>query len=198
MTNRIVILNKFVLVRGPVDLDKSSQLREIGNVTLKINIIRMTNIIALQTWNQTVGTIGGFTNKDLVIDQLREKITQLEFQLKHRLDPNSKIGFPSREGTILLDKSNIVYLKANSNYTHIITEKGKNLIISKTLKYVENLLPNNSFLRIHQSYIVNKQFITMLIKHHGTFVQLENDIKLPVSRTKKEHVLHHLNCNAYI
>ena len=59
--------------------------------------------------------------------------------------------------------------------------------MNKLLKLIEELLPNQTFYRIHKSYIVNLNLIKKYVKNDGTHVVLENDIRLDVSdRNKKE------------
>jgi two-component system LytT family response regulator len=47
----------------------------------------------------------------------------------------------------------IIYCNSDGNYT-IIQTIDKKITISKTLKFVEALLPKSVFYRIHQSYIM--------------------------------------------
>ena len=52
----------------------------------------------------------------------------------------------------------IIYIEAQSNYCDIHLKYGKKNTVSKTLKEIENLLPN-TFLRTHKSYLVNTIYI---------------------------------------
>jgi hypothetical protein len=68
---------------------------------------------------------------------------------------------------------------------HLIN--GKKIVTSKILKLMEELLPHQTFYRIHKSYIVNLNLIKQYVKNDGNHVLLENDVKLDVSdRNKKE------------
>ena len=48
----------------------------------------------------------------------------------------------------------IVYYKADGNYTQIHLSD-RCLMDSKTLKQVESLLPKDTFVRIHKSFLIN-------------------------------------------
>ena len=61
-------------------------------------------------------------------------------------------------------------------------------LISKTLKYVGELLPNSMFYRIHQSYIVNFKSI-QAFDRSTNYVLLSNGKELPVSRSKRNDFL---------
>ena len=66
---------------------------------------------------------------------------------------------------------------------------GKKITISKTLKYVEELLPTNIFQRIHKSYLVNLNYISRFNKSNELLVELTNGETLPVAIRKKEDFL---------
>ena len=62
-------------------------------------------------------------------------------------------------------------------------------MVSKKLKYVEELLDNNNFFRVHNSFLVNIQSIKEFIRVDGQYLVLENGTEIPVSRSKKEKLL---------
>ena len=66
---------------------------------------------------------------------------------------------------------------------------GQKILVSRTLKDIEELLDMEPFFRIHNSYFVNLQYVIRYTKGEGGFIVLNNDITLPVSRTKKEELL---------
>ena len=61
------------------------------------------------------------------------------------------------------------------------------MVISKTLKSVEEVLPQHQFVRCHQSYIVNKKKVLKFDKQ-GVLI-MGNGAKIPVSNRRKEHTL---------
>jgi len=104
--------------------------------------------------------------------------------LLHNLNLDSgsfnKIILPTREGYELEKIRNIMYCKADKNYCEIHTVSNI-IIVSKPLKYVVDLLPEELFFRIHKSYYVNQNYIKSLSRTDGDHVVLENDVNLPVS-----------------
>lgn len=83
----------------------------------------------------------------------------------------------------------IIYAKANSNYTYIIRKSESDKLVSKTLKFIEEELPSSIFFRIHKSYLVNKNEVKKYKKSDGGFVEMSNGEELPVSSDKKEELL---------
>jgi two-component system LytT family response regulator len=81
----------------------------------------------------------------------------------------------------------IIYCSAQINYSKIYTRNGKCLLCCKTLKEVEKNLPDNQFIRIHQSYLVNVNDITAMKKKNG-LLEINHEILLPISRNMKKYL----------
>ncbi|GAA4325719.1 LytTR family DNA-binding domain-containing protein [Pontixanthobacter gangjinensis] len=97
----------------------------------------------------------------------------------------SKIAFPTVEGFELIHANQVLYCKAESNYCCVKKIDGCTNVITKTLKYVEEILPPASFKRIHKSYVINLNFVVRYHKANKE-VELTNGEKLPVSFRKEE------------
>jgi len=100
-----------------------------------------------------------------------------------------RIAIPSMEGLQFIETGSIIYLEANSNYTCFHLTDGTKLTVAKTLKDFEDLLPASIFMRIHHSYIINKNLVNKYIKGEGGQVLMNNDTVLDVSRRKKEEFI---------
>jgi len=115
---------------------------------------------------------------------------QIELLLEHLQKKDTvKIAIPTMEGLQFLNITDIMYLEASSNYTNIFLENRHKLIVSRSLKDFEELLTASIFLRIHHSYIINKNFLEKYIKGEGGQVVLRNGITLDVSKRKKTEFL---------
>lgn len=80
----------------------------------------------------------------------------------------------------------ILYIKAESNYSEIYLVQGQKFLLSKTLKEIEAELPSHIFFRIHRGYCVNISHVTHLNKNiEGWTLLLINKEEVPVSRDKK-------------
>ncbi len=118
--------------------------------------------------------------------------TRIETLLHNFVSRNNeleRIVLPSFEGLHFIDVHNIIYLEAQSNYTFIYLKESAKLTISKTLKDFEDLLPQNTFLRIHHSYIINKNHITKYLRNEGGQVIMSNGTILYIARRKKDEFL---------
>jgi two-component system LytT family response regulator len=117
------------------------------------------------------------------------QIELLVEQLLNKKNTFNRIAIPTTEGLQFIKTGDIVYLVASINYTHIHTEGGQKYTVSRTLKDFEDLLPPEVFLRIHNSYIINKNFAEKYIRGEGGQVVLSNGVILDVAKRKKSEFL---------
>lgn len=104
------------------------------------------------------------------------------YTLMEKIRLTGKLQLPTRNGYDWINHSDIVFLKAEGNYTEVHTRNGKHLT-SNTLKLVEDLLPPVSFVRVHRSYVVNVAFIKSYDRHRQqSHITLESNQTIPVSR----------------
>jgi two-component system LytT family response regulator len=90
----------------------------------------------------------------------------------------------------LTDFKEIIYCKAEGNYTRIYSQN-KSILVTKVLKCFESTLPSDVFIRIHKTYIVNLDFIIGL-KGNKRII-LRTDIELPVSRRRRSYIIKKLS-----
>jgi two-component system LytT family response regulator len=117
---------------------------------------------------------------------------QLELLLENIMTEKMKfkrIAIPTAEGLQFIKIDDIIYLEASVNYTRFYLEKNLKYTVSKTLKDFEDMLPEHTFLRIHNSYIINKNCVEKYIRGEGGQVVLINGATLDVSKRKKTEFL---------
>ena len=124
------------------------------------------------------------------VAEVKEKENTLEDAvLKPKLKfVEGKITLPQQDGFQVLNVSDILYCKADDNYTEIYLEN-KKILVSKTLKYFEEALTGFSFARIHKSYLVNVNEVVKYRKGKGGSVVVSNGKELLVSASKKKDLL---------
>ncbi len=72
-----------------------------------------------------------------------------------------RIGVKTGSKIHMILVPDIVYLQADGDYVQIFTTQGKYLK-EQTMKYFEEHLPNNQFVRVHRSIIVNVEMISRI------------------------------------
>lgn len=86
-----------------------------------------------------------------------------------------------------LSHSDVVYLKADSNTTDFHLQNGSIISGFKTMKFFESQLPS-TFVRIHNSYIVNVNYVSRINLGKSNCYVLGNKVILPFSRTHKRNI----------
>jgi len=131
-------------------------------------------------------------NKHLQHSQ-RDSLKQFNALLSHIKKSNDlsfqKIALPTMHSYELVPLSNIMVCESNNNYTTVRLNNGQNILISKTLKQIEDLLDMRPFFRVHNSFLVNLQYAIRYVKGEGGYLVLNNDSTVPVARSKKEELL---------
>ena len=100
-----------------------------------------------------------------------------------------KIALPTENGYEFLKINSIMYCEASSNYCRVICVDGKEILLAKTLKNIQLLLPPNLFQRIHKSYLVNLNYITRFDRTNSLEIELQNGKKLPVAFRQKNNFM---------
>lgn len=118
-----------------------------------------------------------------------QRIETLLYNLMNEKNQNSRIAIPSQEGLQFVQLNDIIYLEADSNYTSIYLLGGARIVVSKTLKDFEELLLPTIFIRIHHSYIINKNHVRKYLKGEGGQVLMSNGKALDVARRKKDEFM---------
>ena len=67
------------------------------------------------------------------------------------------------------------------------------VVVSKTLKEIEEMLEEYSFLRVHHSFLVNLNEVNKYVKGEGGYLIMSDDSTVDVSRSKKEMLLKKLH-----
>lgn len=121
-----------------------------------------------------------------------EPNNQLELLLENMIIEKFKfkrIAIPTTQGLQFLKIEEIIYLEASVNYTKFYIINNVKYTVSKTLKEFEDMLPDDVFLRIHNSYLVNKNYVEKYIRGDGGQVVLSNGTILDVAKRKKAEFL---------
>jgi len=122
------------------------------------------------------GNLHANSQVDLLLEYLQKKSPR-------------RISIPTAEGLQFINLEDIVYLEASNNYTNIHLSTRQKFLVSRTLKDLEEILPPETFLRIHHSNIINKCFVERYIRGEGGQVVMRNGSVLDVSKRKKSAFL---------
>ncbi len=106
--------------------------------------------------------------------------------------PINKIAMPTMEGLQMIEVEQIISCESDSNYTILHFAGGKKMVVSVTLKDIEELLDEHSFLRVHRCYVVNLNRVEKYVKGEGGYLVMSDGSSVDVSRSRKEDLLRKL------
>lgn len=96
-----------------------------------------------------------------------------------------KIAVPVSDGLVFVKVLDISHIEADGSYAHLYKTDGTKMLVSKKLKYFEDILKNrDDFYRVHRSNLVNLQNIQKYNRHES-LVELENGSHIKVARDIK-------------
>ena len=122
------------------------------------------------------------------LPQLEKKIELLLSQLQHQSQAANKIAIPVGNAIQFFAPDEIVRCESDSNYSSIFFANGKKVVLTKTLKEVEESFGGLSFYRIHNSHLVNLNHITQFSKAEG-YVIMSDGTNVNISRNRKEEFM---------
>lgn len=129
---------------------------------------------------------------DLRVDLQQQQLSIFKSQTNStETDLDSRLVLHTLEYLQVLQLKEIIYCQSEGGYTKFFLTEGRHVMISKPLKFYDELLPEKWFLRPHQSYLVNVRFVDKFLKS-GTIL-LKDKTEIPVSSRRKDYILHHIN-----
>ena len=99
-----------------------------------------------------------------------------------------RLAVPTSNGIHFIDIHNIIWMEGDGSYTKFKIEGKSNLMASKSLKEYEDILIHHSFVRVHQSYLINISHINKYIKGDGGQLIMSDGTEIEVSRRKKDEL----------
>ncbi len=100
-----------------------------------------------------------------------------------------KIALTDSSGIEFIALQQIMYCMADKNYTTFYIAGGAKKIVSKNLGEYEKILDTTTYVRIHQSSIININYVNKLTKGENCSVIMQDGNELSVSRAKKNDLI---------
>ncbi|MET0571707.1 MAG: LytTR family DNA-binding domain-containing protein [Pedobacter agri] len=119
---------------------------------------------------------------------------QLHIARTHYLETETnqsrRIALKSLEFIEIVLIEDILYCQSDKGYTTFYLKDQREILVSKGLKEYEMMLVPMGFLRCHQSYLINFNYVKKYFREG--YLQMCNNSQIPVSSRKKEEVLRYL------
>jgi two-component system LytT family response regulator len=128
---------------------------------------------------KTLAATGSKKNIDALLHNVKQTDTSMQ-----------KVGIPVLGGLDFITVSEIIYCKAQDNCTDFNLTNKRKITATKTLKWVDELMREHHFFRVHDSYLINLNHIIKYKKGgEGGVVELTEKLEADVSRRRKDDFL---------
>jgi two-component system LytT family response regulator len=145
--------------------------------------------------------------KPINIEELRVAITKAEqkigqkninIQLKQLIEnfnkPNiSKIALSTDSEIRFISVNEIMYCSAMGIRTSVHTSSNQVFLTFRPIGEYEELLPGELFFRIHNSFLINMNFVVKYIKGRGGILEMQDGTKIEVASRRKDEFLARFN-----
>ena len=135
-------------------------------------------------------------NVDMRIDNIHpsgDKMSVLGSTTTKQKLVSDKLLIKNRGGINFIHSKEIVVVAAEGNYATIHLIDGEQLFVAKTLKYYNDILSENmAFFRVHQSYLININFINRIDDNSKITISNYNET-VPIARRRKRILLNRIN-----
>lgn len=139
------------------------------------NLPKIILVATNKSANELLGVgVGYVLEKPVNILRLEQVLVLLKKQLANK---SRYLVVKTSPDYNFIKFSSILYLRAESNYTHIVKKDMTELVVAKSLRVYEDLLPQN-FMRIHKKYIVNTNFIKKYVPKTKQLVIGADDVRV--------------------
>jgi two-component system LytT family response regulator len=129
------------------------------------------------------------------IEKIKSKessLSKVQLQMAtavHNKQVPDTIALPTKDGLSFASVNDIIYCIADGSYTRLFLADKSNMLLSKTLGDVDELLSEYNFFRIHHSSLINLKQVKKYIRGEGGEVIMSNGHNLMVARTRKTDFL---------
>ncbi|HLV13544.1 MAG TPA: LytTR family DNA-binding domain-containing protein [Xanthomarina sp.] len=135
---------------------------------------------------ETIKKIRKFHSNNFSISKVEEVLLNFNATQKQQ-----KIIVNTEGKMIFLNPEEIMYVESDGNYCTFHLVNNHKIVVSKKMKDIDTVLPENCFFRIHNSFVINLNKIKEFVKSEGYVVMDSND-KIPVARQRKSDFLNKL------
>ncbi|WP_417872172.1 LytR/AlgR family response regulator transcription factor [Xanthomarina gelatinilytica] len=135
---------------------------------------------------ETIVKIKKFYTNNISIAKVEEVLLNFNANLKHQ-----KVILNTDGKLVFLNIDDILYIESDGNYSTVFMTKNQKMVVTKKIKEIDAILPENYFFRIHNSFIINLNKIKEFVKNEA-YVVMESNEKIPVARQRKSDFLNKL------
>ena len=123
------------------------------------------------------------------INRINQKEAERSYSSLIEKASDKKIRFNTTGGFTMIDPNEIIFIRADWNYSEIHTDKDKNEVVVINIGALEDILPHKDFARISRSVIINLRYLEKVLRIKRTCIlKKNNDIfsfRIPLRRIRE-------------
>lgn len=169
----------------------------LGDVKFKIIFTTASDEFAIKAFK--ISAID-YLLKPIDIDELKCAIAKLKIgnednyellqsNIKEEDKSNKRLALHSQDKIEIIEIGNIIRCESNVNYTQFFFKDGTKMLVTKTLKEYDKMLTEFGFYRVHQSHLINIDYLKEYVKIDGGYLKMKDGSSVPISTRKKSSVL---------
>jgi two-component system LytT family response regulator len=124
-----------------------------------------------------------------VLATSQEQMSLLRHTIRHPDTLPDRISLHTHDRISVVMIADIIRCESDGNNTWFFLKGGDKILVTRTLKQYDQLLEKHPFIRVHQSHLVNIDYLQEFIKRDGGYLKLKNGDMVPVAVRKKQEVL---------
>lgn len=171
-------------------------LKTIDTTSLDVILITAYENYAVEAFKYGVS---GYLLKPVQIDEFIQCIDRVKRKRDLRSKQNNPgkdcLHIPTKTYIELIPFKEIMYLESDNTYTYIHMQDARKIVSTRSLKENETELPVNQFIRVHRSFIVNRNFINKYVRSKFGSLMMQDGKEVPISANRKQDVLDLLHLN---
>ncbi len=132
--------------------------------------------------------------KPIDVDELIEAVSKMHRKLMEKdqapaSSRSTKLGFPISTGQQFIDPDDIIYVSAEDNVAFLHLPGREKVKLTKSLGFVEEMLEDRGFCRVHHSYMINFNHMNEYVRQDGGYVIMSDKKLISVARRRKDDFL---------
>ncbi len=100
-----------------------------------------------------------------------------------------RIPINTKDSIYFIFPDEVVYCKSEYSSTIIFLENSEIVTVSIEINDIEKLLKGNNFIRPHQSYLVNRNFVKRIDMDGDYALILTNQMTIPLANQRRDEIL---------
>ena len=99
------------------------------------------------------------------------------------------IPLPERKGFKFIEPGSVMRCEARGQHTLVYMLTGENVLFAKSLEFMEELLTEYSFVRVHDAHLINTEYVSFYLQENGGFVMMKDGAEIKITRNKRNMLL---------